>query len=117
MKKITIISIALLSLAVVSCNDNASKKIDVSKLETAKERDEKIAGSSAVIEFDKTEFDFGTVTEGKVVEGTFVVKNVGKTDLLITDAKASCGCTVPEWPKGAIKPGETGDIKFAFDSS
>ena len=116
MKKITIICIAMLSLAIVSCKDNAASKIKSTNLETAKERDAIISLGSAIIEFDKTEFEFGTINEGDVVDGSFKITNKGKVDLMIFTAKPSCGCTVPEWPKEAIKPGESADLKFVFNS-
>lgn len=116
MKKIILLSALFLSFLVTGCKDDATSKIDAEKLESAKERDAKIELGPAVIEFDQVEFDFGEVTEGDVVEGTFKVTNAGKSDLVITSATATCGCTVPEWPKDAIKPGETADIKFTFNS-
>ncbi len=63
------------------------------------------------------EHDFGTINEGDKVAHTFVVKNTGKTDLLIVHAQPSCGCTVPEWTKEPIKPGQTGELKIVFDSA
>jgi len=116
MKKITIIFIAILSLAIVSCKENAASKIKNVNLEIAKERDAIISLGGAIVEFDKTEFNFGTINEGDVIDGTFKITNVGKVDLLILSAKASCGCTVPSWPKEAIKPGESADLKFSFNS-
>lgn len=116
MRKYSILGIVLLSMAFVSCKENASSKIESTNLETAKERDAKISLGSAIIEFDTKDYDFGTVNEGAVVEGMFKVANKGKTDLIITDASASCGCTVPEWPKEAIKPGDSAEIKFSFNS-
>lgn len=118
MKKNSIVGIVLLSLslAFVSCKENATSKIEDTNLETAKERDAKISLGSAIIEFDTKDYDFGTVKEGTIVEGVFKVANKGKTDLVITDASASCGCTVPEWPKEAIKPGDSAEIKFSFNS-
>jgi MinD superfamily P-loop ATPase len=91
-----------LGLAFVSCKENATSKIEDTNLETAKERDAKISLGSAIIEFDTKDYDFGTVKEGDVVEGVFKVANKGKTDLVITDASASCGCTVPEWSKNPL---------------
>lgn len=116
MRKNSIVIVALLSLAFVSCKDNASAKIDAANLETAKERDAKISIGTAIIEFDTKDYDFGTVNEGEVVEGIFKISNKGKTDLIITNASASCGCTVPDWPKDPIKPGDSGELKFSFDS-
>jgi inner membrane protein involved in colicin E2 resistance len=66
---------------------------------------------------DKGEFDFGTIKEGDKVEHTFVIKNTGKTDLLIVNAQPSCGCTVPEWTKEPIQPGKTGEVKIVFNST
>ncbi|WP_456376223.1 DUF1573 domain-containing protein [Lutibacter sp.] len=116
MKTTTIIFIALLSISIVSCKENAASKVKNENLKTAKERDAVISLGGAIIEFDKTEFDFGTITEGEVINGTFKITNKGKVDLLILSAKASCGCTVPQWPKEAIKPGESADLKFSFNS-
>ena len=71
-----------------------------------------------VIEIENNgEFDFGTIKEGDKVEHTFVVKNTGKTDLLIVKAQPSCGCTVPEWTKEPIQPGKTGEVKIIFNSA
>lgn len=63
------------------------------------------------------EFDFGVINEGDKVEHIFKFKNLGKTDLLVVHAQASCGCTVPEWTKQPIKPGEFGEIKIVFNST
>ena len=54
--------------------------------------------------------------EGDVVETVFSFTNSGKSELIITSAKGSCGCTVPEWPKEPIMPGEKGSIKVKFNS-
>ena len=102
-----------------SCKEtNASLKVDQTKLEEAKKRDVEITKGAALIEFDKTEYDFGTVTDGDVIQTTFSLKNVGKTALVITDAKTTCGCTVPTWPKNKpVMPGETTEIEVKFNTS
>lgn len=69
-----------------------------------------------VIKFEKSEYNFGVVTEGDTVKYDFKFTNVGKKELLIANAAASCGCTVPSFPKEAIKPGESGVIKVMFNS-
>lgn len=63
------------------------------------------------------EFDFGVINEGDKVEHIFKFKNLGKTDLLVVNAQASCGCTVPEWTKQPIKPGDFGEVKIIFNST
>ncbi len=70
----------------------------------------------AKMEFEYTEFDFDTVGQGAVVEHTFTFKNTGKEPLLISSARSTCGCTVPEWPKAPVEPGETGEINVRFDT-
>lgn len=117
MKKSVTIWLAVLALAIVSCKENASSKIKDSNLETAKERDAKISMGSPIIEFDLKEYDFGDITEGEVIEGKFTIVNKGKVDLILTEVKPSCGCTTPDWPKEAIAPGGSGEIKFRFNSS
>ena len=65
---------------------------------------------------ESTEFDFGTVNEGEIVNHIFKFTNTGKSPLVIDKATASCGCTVPQWPKHPIGVGETGEIKVRFDT-
>jgi hypothetical protein len=71
----------------------------------------------AVIEFKEEVIDFGTIKSGEVVTKVFEFTNTGKSPLVISDAQASCGCTVPEWPRSPIAPGESGKIIAKFDSS
>ncbi|MCB2222177.1 MAG: DUF1573 domain-containing protein [Bacteroidetes bacterium] len=70
-----------------------------------------------VIAFDKTEHDFGKLIQGEKVTYNFKFKNSGQSDLLISQVHSSCGCTVPDFPREPIKPGDTGLIKVTFDSA
>jgi Protein of unknown function (DUF1573) len=74
-------------------------------------------GKYPELSFEKQEHDFGTITQGDKVSYEFKFKNTGEGNLIITDAKGSCGCTVPEYPKTPIKPGEDGKLKVSFDSA
>ncbi len=67
--------------------------------------------------FDRKQHTFGVVNEGEKVETSFSFTNTGKFPLQISQAQGSCGCTVPEYPKEAIAPGEKGEIKVVFDSN
>jgi hypothetical protein len=69
------------------------------------------------IKFNQEIFDFGTVKEGVVVEHTFAFTNVGSAPLIIENAMASCGCTVPEWSSEPIPPGKSGTIKVRFNTN
>lgn len=66
--------------------------------------------------FDETKHDFGTITEGEKVKHAFHFKNTGTNPLLISRAVASCGCTIPSYPKEPIPPGGEGDIVVEFNS-
>ena len=73
-------------------------------------------GPLTSIKFDNDTYDWGKVMDGDKVTHIFKFKNTGNEPLIISNAKGSCGCTVPEWPKDAIAPGKSGEIKVIFDS-
>ncbi len=66
--------------------------------------------------FKEKRYDFGTVNEGDIIRKEFEFTNEGKVPLVITKAKSTCGCTVPEWPKEPIQPGKGGKISVRFDT-
>jgi len=116
MKRIITLSILSLGMFAFSCKEDASKRIKKDNLEIAKERDDERKEGGPKLSFSKIEHDFGTIKEGDIVETVFEFTNTGKSELIITSAKGSCGCTVPEWPREPILPGETGEIKVKFNS-
>lgn len=69
------------------------------------------------IKFNEKEYNFGVVINGEKVSHIYTFKNVGKSNLLISNVKASCGCTSPKWTKEPIAPGAEGYIELAFDST
>lgn len=73
-------------------------------------------GPVSKIEFDHTTFDFGTIEEGEIVTHVFTFTNVGEEPLIVINARGSCGCTVPQWPKDPILPGETASFTVKFNS-
>jgi len=111
MKRLILLAILFSFLA---CNESASKKIntDVGQNQISKDR------KYAEITFDRIFHDFGNVNEGEIAKTVFTFTNTSKNDLYIVDARGSCGCTVPKYPKNvAIKPGETGEIEVNFDTT
>lgn len=114
-KTVSLVAFSVLLMA-TSCKENAETKITDADMK-AVEAEMALANKLPKIEFDKTEHDFGIVNEGNIVETEFIVKNVGEADLIIADAKGSCGCTVPAPPKEPIKPGDSAPIKVSFNSS
>jgi hypothetical protein len=73
--------------------------------------------SLAEMTFEKDVHDFGTITYAGNGTYEFRFKNTGKEPLIISDAKGSCGCTVPTYPKNVpIKPGDSEVIKVTYDT-
>ncbi len=73
-------------------------------------------GTAPLMVFYEEKHDFGKITQGEKVSYSFVFKNTGGSDLVISAAQASCGCTVPSYPKEPVKPGQEGKIDVLFDS-
>lgn len=87
----------------------AQTKVPTTSTETAVEE-------GANIEFEKETHDYGTIKQNGNGVYEFKFKNTGSQPLMISNAKGSCGCTVPEWPREPIAPGETGAIKVKYDT-
>ncbi len=75
------------------------------------------SADSPVLAFNESSKDFGDITQGEKVEHVFKFENKGNSPLIISNVAASCGCTVPNWPKDPVPPGEKGEIKVTFNSS
>ena len=76
-----------------------------------------IAQPITSIEFEENTFQWGELIEGEKIQNVFTFTNTGTEPLIISNAKGSCGCTVPRWPKEPIMPGETADLLVQFDST
>lgn len=74
-------------------------------------------GDAPKVQVEKAIHEFGVITQGEKVAYEFKFKNIGSTPLIISNATATCGCTVPEYPNAPVKPGEEGIIKVIFDSA
>jgi hypothetical protein len=75
-----------------------------------------IQPDGAQMKFEYVTHDFGKIQQGDKVTYKFNFANTGKSPLIIVDAVASCGCTIPTWPKAPIKPGDGGQITVVFNS-
>ena len=69
-----------------------------------------LMGPTTTIEFKETTFEFGEIEQGEKVSYAYKFTNTGSEPLVIKNAKGSCGCTVPKWPKEPIAPGESGEL-------
>ena len=121
MKKTLYFILTIFLVGFISCQESAAKKINSSaSVETKQALSSKSSSDSEgpVMTFNKTTHDFGTINEGDKVTTEFSFTNTGNSDLIIVDARGSCGCTVPKYPKNtAIKPGQSETITVSFDSN
>lgn len=78
---------------------------------------EKKAAVADSIIFEKQEHDYGTINKGDNGNCEFSFTNKGKKPLVLGNVRASCGCTVPEWPKEPIEPGKKGVIKVKYNTN
>lgn len=69
------------------------------------------------IAFETEVINYGTIEKGADGVREFKFTNTGKSPLIISNARGSCGCTVPTWPKEPIKPGESSAIKVKYDTN
>jgi hypothetical protein len=74
-------------------------------------------GPLPTLDFERTDYDFGTIREGQKVNFTYKFKNNGTAPLIVQNVQPSCGCTAPDWTKEPIPVGGTGFVKVEFDSS
>ena len=115
MKKISLILLALAILPMNSCKENATEKINQDNVEKAAERDAQTI-VFPTISFDKTLHDFGEIENGTAVETVFSYTNSGRSPLVVTDIKSTCGCTVPQgWSKDPLMPGESSEFSVKFN--
>lgn len=73
--------------------------------------------SVTTIEFEKKEHDFGMIPKDSKVKTVFKFTNTGEHPYVIDNARGSCGCTVPSYPKTPIAPGATSEIEVEFNSA
>jgi uncharacterized protein YceK len=106
MRKIIVISCILVVIVLSGCGSGNSK--------TAPGNNS--AGTSE-ISFREYEHDFGKVAEGEKLSYIFVFDNKGTSDLIVSSASTTCGCTVPKYDAKPISPGADGKIEVVFDTS
>ncbi len=68
------------------------------------------------ITFETLVHDYGQIYQNDNGECEFQFKNTGKADLILTNCRSSCGCTVPDWPREPIAPGKKGSIKVKYNT-
>ncbi|MGE5355658.1 MAG: DUF1573 domain-containing protein [Deltaproteobacteria bacterium] len=98
-------------------NESETKKGEDNNQSELKAEDIQQSGPVTKIKFKEEVYDFGKVMEGKIVEHDYIFTNDGDEPLVLKNVSASCGCTIPLWPRGVIAPGATEKIHASFDTS
>lgn len=116
------IFIVLLVAVLAACGEQHkdSEKISTAIVNnplTASGVDEQAAGVKPTMDFADTTHNFGQMHEGESATYEFRFKNNGKTPLVISTAAGSCGCTVADYPKDPVPPGQSGVMKVTFNST
>lgn len=99
---------------VANTNDPAATPPPAPQKPGYQEKAENMTATTA--SWNTEEHNWGKVTDGEIVRHTFSFTNTGSEPLQIQNARASCGCTTPNWTKEPIAPGETGEIQVEFNS-
>ena len=109
-------SLILATLLMAACNgNNGSADVDIIKNpNSATGYDESEKMPKIVFETDM--HDFGQLMAGETISYSFKFTNTGNADLVISGCDASCGCTVADYPRERIAPGQTGYITVSFKS-
>lgn len=76
-----------------------------------------VPADATTMKFETNQHDFGVIKDKDQVTHIYRFTNTGNQPLTIRDVKASCGCTIPKWPKKPIPPGEQGEIKVLFNAA
>lgn len=129
MKKVVVISVAVISLVACKSSDKKATGNMVNKDSLTQPMKDSLTGNqtnppivdtannTTIQWLDSTYLDLGKQKEGKEIEITFRFKNTGNRNLVIQSVSAQCGCTIPEKPEKPFAPGEEGVIKAKYNGS
>lgn len=132
-----LLAVFAITAVMVSCRDKAAEKriaelearlntlegnkantpAPATATEVATPADAKPEGPLPTLEFERTDYDFGTIKEGQKVNYTYKFKNNGAAPLIVQNVQPSCGCTAPDWSKEPVPVGGIGFVKVEFDSN
>ncbi len=111
MKKIALLFVVgLLGLGVQAQEGTSNNKSPVVA-------EKKVDDKAPIFKFEKETIDYGIIEKGADGQRVFKFTNIGKSPLIISNVKTSCGCTVPTVPKEPIMPGQTAEMTVKYDTN
>jgi hypothetical protein len=114
MKAIYILAATVLFFTIACKEQNT--EISTNDVTNSKSADGNNSTDLPEVKFEEETHDFGRITQGEKVTYAFKFKNTGGANLIISSANGSCGCTIPDYPKKPILPGEEGVVNVVFAS-
>lgn len=117
--RISLFFLLCIFLFLYACNNSSESKTvttDAVNITATASENKTDPGSQPQFSFAVESHDFGKITQGEKVSYSFKFRNTGGSDLVIAEAHASCGCTVPQYSRAPIPPGSEGIIDVTFDS-
>ena len=109
-KTLTLLSFVLVFATIAFAQDKAKSTA------AAPATSQTVKQDGPQMDFKFTEHNFGELEEGPKANVEFKFTNTGNKPLILTDVKASCGCTTPDWPKEPILPGQSSQIKVEYNT-
>jgi hypothetical protein len=115
---VLLLGVAMLATAFVGCKgkDDSALDTDIIHNPNSAEGYDK-SEKMPIMEVETNMHDFGRLTAGENISYSFKFVNKGNADLIISGCEATCGCTVADYPKERIKPGDGGYITVSFNST
>lgn len=121
MKRLLVLLVLMTGIAsftfAQATQQTAAKKEIKAKTIDAKDMPAKTAIKGPQMVFEKETVDYGTIEQGSDPYRMFTFVNEGTEPLIISNARGSCGCTVPTYPKEPIMPGESAEVKVRYDTN
>lgn len=120
MKRLLVLLVLMTGIASFSFAQATQKSSEVKEVKAVKVVDAQKAPLNAKgpkMVFEKETVDYGTIEQGSDPYRMFSFVNEGTEPLIISNARGSCGCTVPTYPKEPVMPGETAEIKVRYDTN
>ena len=110
-------TLLLVTSLLAACNQSSQNDIDVDLINNPNSADGYDSNEPLpIMAFDNELHDFGRISQGESITYSFHFVNKGKSDLIISGCSATCGCTVADYPRKRIAPGDDGYVTVTFNS-
>ncbi|HBB91635.1 MAG TPA: hypothetical protein DC042_07920 [Bacteroidales bacterium] len=120
MSKPPLLILAIAAITLIGCNQKSGSTNSVSPdlvINPVSAGNKQKPGELPVLVFDQTKHDFGLVVQSEKTSYKFICTNTGGSNAVISNVSSTCGCTITDWTKSPIKPGDKGEVEVVFNAS